>query len=102
MLQRTLATLGRSLLGGLSFHGLAALRAASMVAVAGLLLTMVSPPAEAHSLHGCPLDFFTLSAVSESGEVGSDGPYVVMTVANLASRELVVGRTGVFGAPVVA
>jgi hypothetical protein len=99
MLPRTLATLRRatSARAGLTFHGLAALRAASTLAVASLLLAIASAPAEAHSTHGYTLDFFRLYAVSESGEVGSDEPYVLMAVVNLATRDIVVRRTSIFG-----
>jgi hypothetical protein len=98
MLQRALASLRRALssLRTVSFHRRAAPRAAVTLAVAGLLLTMMSPAASAHSLHGYTLDFFKLHAVKESGELGSDEPYVVMAVVNLVTRELAVTRTSVF------
>jgi hypothetical protein len=99
MLQPTLATLRRALsfLRSVSRHRLGAPRAAATFAVAGLLLTMVPLVAEAHSLHGYTLDFFKLYAVKESGELGSDEPYIVMAVVDLATRELAVRRTSVFG-----
>lgn len=99
MFPRTLASLGRvaSARRGLTSHGLAAMRAISTLAVTGLLLAIASVPAEAHSAHGYTLDFSRLDAVEESGELGSDEPYVVMAVVNLTTRELVVRRTSVFG-----
>ena len=102
MFQLSRATLRRtaSSLGGLTLHGRTALRAAGLLAVAGLLLTMTmaSAPAEAHSIHGYTLDFFRLEAVEESGEIGSDEPYVLLAVINLTTGEVVVKRTSVFSA----
>jgi hypothetical protein len=98
MFQRTLATLHRtaSALNGLALRRLPAPRVVSTFALAGLLLSVASPLAEAHSTHGYTLDFFRLHVVDESGEVGSDEPYVLMAVVNLVTRELAVRRTSVF------
>jgi hypothetical protein len=95
MLQPTLAAIPRDASSGRGRTFFR--RAASLAALAALLLTMVSSTAQAHSLHGYTLDFFKLYAVEESGELGSDEPYVVMAVVNLATRELVLRRTSVFG-----
>ena len=58
MLQPTLAAIPRDASSGRgrTFFRRAARRAASMAALAALLLSVVSSPAQAHSLHGYTLD----------------------------------------------
>jgi hypothetical protein len=77
-----------------SFRGLTVLRAVLVLAVAGLLLPLAPRAAGALSY---TLDFYRLAVTDESNEVGSDEPYVLFFVGNLATGEAVVQRTSIFG-----
>ena len=90
MFSRTVAVLR------LPIHGLV-LRVASVFAVAGTLLTMAPPAAEAHAGHGFTLELYRLHAFTTTGDPGSDEPYVLMAAVNLLTREVFVRRTSVFG-----
>src|SRR3954468_22737038 len=102
MFHQTLTTIRRavSVLAGITFHGRTALRAASVCAVAALLLMMVPPRANAQ-LALFPtvstVDFLELHCYQTSGELASDEPYLFFVVGNLVTGQLAVGRTSVFG-----
>jgi hypothetical protein len=71
-------------------------RAASALAIAGLLLTGAPRPADAHASHNYILNFTRLDAIRESGENASDEPYVLMAVANLETGGVTIRRSNVF------
>lgn len=81
---------------------LSLVRAASMLAVAGLLLSSLPQPAEAHANHAFNLSFWRLRCIEEldyDNTTDSDEPYVVMFVADISDRFSLTGiarRTDVF------
>ena len=82
-------------LRGRTGHGRTVLRAVLVLAVAGLLLLPLAPRAAGALTY--TLDFYRLSVTDESGEIGSDEPYVLFFVGNLTTGEAVVKRTSIFG-----